>query len=153
MLLNPHSRNHPSLFLSALANKLIKCLHDVMYVLGLKKNLVSISALEVKGMRVAFIRGKVLTWPMESCMRDAFTLGLRLGGLYGVNGRPIWALVRVNNHQSELWHWRFAHLHYEALSKVRELVFGMPEVQANHDGVCLGCVSWKKSKEHSLLTR
>ena len=25
MLLNPHSRNHPSLFLSALANKLIKC--------------------------------------------------------------------------------------------------------------------------------
>lgn len=31
-------------------------LHDVMYVLGLKKNLVSIYVLEDKGMRVAYIR-------------------------------------------------------------------------------------------------
>ena len=36
-------------------------LHDVMYVLGLMKNLVSISAFEDKGMRVTFIKGKVLT--------------------------------------------------------------------------------------------
>lgn len=35
-------------------------LHDVMYVSGLKKNLASIFALEDKGMRVAFIKGKVL---------------------------------------------------------------------------------------------
>ena len=64
-------------------------LHDVMHVLRLKKNLVSISALEDKGMRVAFIRAKVLTWPMESHMRDAFTMGSRIKGLYRVNGRPI----------------------------------------------------------------
>jgi len=36
-------------------------LHDVMYMSSLKKNLVSISALEDKGMRVSFIKGKVLT--------------------------------------------------------------------------------------------
>jgi len=56
-------------------------LHDVMYVPGLKNNLVSISALEDKGMRVAFIRVKVLTWPVGSPMRDAFTLGLISKGL------------------------------------------------------------------------
>jgi len=39
-------------------------LHDVMYVTGLKKNLVSICAMEDKGMIVAFIKGKFLTWPM-----------------------------------------------------------------------------------------
>jgi len=39
-------------------------LHDVMYIPGLKKNLVSIYVMEDKGMRVAFIKGKVLTWPM-----------------------------------------------------------------------------------------
>lgn len=57
-------------------------LDDVIYVSGLKKNLVSIFALEDKGMRVAFIRGKVLTWPMESPMRDAFTLRSRIEGIY-----------------------------------------------------------------------
>lgn len=33
-------------------------IHDVMYILGLKKNLVSISALVDKGMRVAFHKRK-----------------------------------------------------------------------------------------------
>ena len=55
--------------------------HDVMYVPGLKKNLVFISSLEYKGMRVAFIKGKVLTWPVGSPMRNAFTLGSRFEGL------------------------------------------------------------------------
>ena len=50
-------------------------LHDVMYVPELKKNLVLIFALEDKGVRVDFIKGKVLTWPVGSPMRDAFTLG------------------------------------------------------------------------------
>lgn len=36
-------------------------LHDVMYLPRLKKNLVSISSLEDKRMRVAFKRGKALT--------------------------------------------------------------------------------------------
>jgi hypothetical protein len=35
---------------------------DVLYVLGLKKNLLSISNLEKKGFRVAFIDGEVLMW-------------------------------------------------------------------------------------------
>jgi hypothetical protein len=35
---------------------------DVLYVSGLKKNLLSISALEKKGYRVAFIDGEVLMW-------------------------------------------------------------------------------------------
>lgn len=75
-----------------------------MYVSGLNKNLVSISALEDKGMRVAFIKGKVLTWPVGSPMRDAFKLGSRYEGLYRVTGRPLLALVHDTNHRSELWH-------------------------------------------------
>lgn len=59
--------------------------HDVMYVSGLKKNIVSISTLEEKEMRVSFIRVKVLNWPMKSHMRDAFTLGSRIQGIYRVN--------------------------------------------------------------------
>ena len=35
---------------------------DVLYVLGIKKNLVSISALDKKGFRVAFVDGEVPIW-------------------------------------------------------------------------------------------
>lgn len=77
-------------------------------------------------------------------MRDALTLGSRIEELYRVNGRPMRAMVHDSNHQSELWHRRFARLHYEALPKVRRMVFGIPEVQTNHDGVCPRCVSGKK---------
>jgi len=59
----------------------IVLLEDVMRVPRLKKNLVSISSLEDKEMRVVFIRGKVLTWPMESHMMDDFTLRSIIEGL------------------------------------------------------------------------
>ena len=36
---------------------------EVFFVLGLKKNLLSISALDAKGMWVAFIDGQVIMWP------------------------------------------------------------------------------------------
>ena len=36
---------------------------EVLYVPGLKKNLLSISALDKKGYRVAFIDGQILMWP------------------------------------------------------------------------------------------
>ena len=35
---------------------------DVLFVPGLKKNLISISALDAKGMRVAFVDGQLLMW-------------------------------------------------------------------------------------------
>jgi hypothetical protein len=38
-------------------------MQDVLYVPGLKKNFLSISTLDEKGFRVAFIDGEVLMWP------------------------------------------------------------------------------------------
>ena len=35
---------------------------EVLFVPGLKKKLLSISALDAKGMRVAFIDGQVIMW-------------------------------------------------------------------------------------------
>ena len=96
-------------------------LHDVMYVSGLKKNLVSISALEDKGMRVSFIKGKLLLWMVGTPLRDAFTLGYRFERLYKVIVRPLLALVHDTNHQSKLWHRRLAHLHYDILPKMKKI--------------------------------
>jgi hypothetical protein len=43
---------------------------DVLYVPGLMKNLLSISALDKKGCRVAFIDGEVLMWPKGKTIED-----------------------------------------------------------------------------------
>jgi hypothetical protein len=41
---------------------------DVLYVLGLTKNLISISTLEKKGLKVSFIYGEVFMWPKGKTM-------------------------------------------------------------------------------------
>ena len=48
---------------------------DVLYVPGLKKNILSISALDAKGMRVSFFNGQVLTWPRGKTIEDAIVIG------------------------------------------------------------------------------
>jgi len=73
-------------------------LHELMYVLELKKNLISISYLEEKEVRVSFINGKVFSWSKVSRMRDAFTPRSSVEGLYKVNGKPLLAMVHNTDH-------------------------------------------------------
>ena len=48
---------------------------DVLFVPGLKKNLLSISAFDAKGMRVSFLDGQVLMWPKGKNIDDAVVIG------------------------------------------------------------------------------
>ena len=84
-------------------------LQEMVYVPDLKKNLVSISAMEDRGFKVAFINGKVRIWQRNP--KDAFTIGFRVEGLYQVGGSPLRALTCDTSLQYELWHRRFSHLH------------------------------------------
>jgi hypothetical protein len=59
---------------------------EVLYVLGLKKNLLSISALDEKGYKVAFVDGQVLMWPRGKMFDDAMVIGFQEGGLYKLKG-------------------------------------------------------------------
>ena len=61
---------------------------DVLFVPGLKKNLLSISTLDAKGIRVAFVNGQVLMWPKGKTIDDAVVIGEQEGGLYKLKGRP-----------------------------------------------------------------
>ena len=61
---------------------------DVLYVPRLKKNLLSISALDAKGMRVAFIDGQVLMWPKGKTIDDVVVIREQEGGLYKLKGQP-----------------------------------------------------------------
>ena len=48
--------------------------------------------------------------------------------------------------QSESWHRRFAHLHYNALPDARKMVTGLPEFKVDHEGVCQGCATGKHTR-------
>jgi hypothetical protein len=66
---------------------------DVLYVPGLTKNLLSISALDKKGFRVAFIDGEVLMWPKGKTIEDVVVIGTKEGGLYKFKGHSDVALT------------------------------------------------------------
>lgn len=53
-------------------------LRGVLYVPGIKRYLVSISALEDNGYRVTFMDNKILAWPKNSSIKKAKTIGQRL---------------------------------------------------------------------------
>ena len=59
---------------------------DVLFVPGLKKNILSMFALDAKGIRVAFVDGQVLMWPKEKTIDDAIVIGEKEGGLYKLKG-------------------------------------------------------------------
>jgi hypothetical protein len=94
---------------------------DVLYVPGLTKNLLSISALEKKGFRVAFIDGEVLMWPKGKTTEEAIVIGKEEGGLYKLKG-------------------------HKALPYVSKAVTGLPEFKVDHEGVCNGCAQGKNIK-------
>ena len=103
-------------------------LSNVLYVPGLKKNLVSISYLEDKGDRIAFVDGKFLIWSKYSKIEDARIIGIHEGRLYKLLGQNAQDLVHDELNPSELWHKRYAHLHYQALPSLRQMVLGIVEL-------------------------
>jgi hypothetical protein len=84
-------------------------LSNVLYVPGLEKNLVSISCLEDKGNRIAFVDGKVLSWHKNSNIEDARVIGSREGNLYRLLEQNEEALVHDEVNPNKLWHRRYAH--------------------------------------------
>ena len=59
---------------------------EVLFVPGLKKNLLSISALDKKGYRVAFIDGQVLMWTKGKNIENVVVIGEEEEGLYKLKG-------------------------------------------------------------------
>jgi hypothetical protein len=49
---------------------------EVLYVPGLKKNLLSISTLDEKGYKVSFVDGQVLMWPRGKNFDDVAMIGV-----------------------------------------------------------------------------
>jgi hypothetical protein len=102
---------------------------DVLYVPGLKKNLISVSTLQDRGLEVSFRGTKVLIHPKGSRLTSGKVIGVRDGKLYRLLFHPPHALAVSSDNNSqlcELWHRRMAHLHHGALGGLREVVTRVP---------------------------
>jgi hypothetical protein len=119
---------------------------DVLYVPGLTKNLLSISALEKKGFRVAFIDGEFLMWAKGKTMKEAIVIGKEEGGLYKLKGHSEATMAHAIENPCELWHRRLSHINYKALPYVCKEVTSLPELKVDHEGVCNGCAQGKNIK-------
>jgi transposase InsO family protein len=119
---------------------------DVLYVLGLKKNLLSISSLEKKGFKVAFIDGEVLMWAKGENLNEAIIIGSEENGLYKLKGHSEAAMTHTIENSCELWHRRLAHINYKALPYICKAVTGLSKLKGDHKGICNGCAQGKDIK-------
>ena len=85
------------------------------HVPGLKKNLLSILALDKKGYRFDFIDGQVLMWSKGKTLEYFIVIGEEKGGLYKLKGHPETSLVHETTNSSEIWHMRLAHINYKSI--------------------------------------
>ena len=118
-----------------------------LYVLGLKKNLLSISSLDKQGFRVAFINGEVLMCPKGNTIYDAIVIAAEGGGFYKLKGHTyLDHLTTSTINPCELLHIRLAHVNYKSLPIVSKVFIGLPEIQVNNEGVFTGCAQRKNTK-------
>jgi hypothetical protein len=112
---------------------------EIIYVPGLKKNLISVLVLESKYYSVAFSKGKALLWSSNEDLSTAITIGTHESGLYKISSQVVQALVYEMINSYELWHKRLRHLNYNALPVLQKMVIGMPVFSVENDSVCKGC--------------
>ena len=101
---------------------------EVLYVPGLKKNLLSISALDKKGFRVSFVDGEVLMWPKGKPIDDATKIGVEEGGLYKLKEHTDSTLTTSTISPCELWHIILSHVNYKELPIVSKVVTDLPNI-------------------------
>jgi hypothetical protein len=123
-------------------------LREFLYVLGLKKKLVSIFSIEERGYEVLFHDEEVLLFPKGSSITLAKVIGTRHEKLYKLMLQPSRALFNStsSNDLCELWHRRMAHLHHGALRVLREIVAGVPVFSIENRELCKGCALGKYTK-------
>jgi hypothetical protein len=125
-------------------------LSEVLYVLGMKRNLVSIYSLEDKGYKVTFSKGKFLAWHKDSHMNSSRVIGFRENNLYMLNFQPFQAMLHDTINLSEIWNRIISHIHYRSLPVLGKMLTCLPEIQVQHNGVCRDCALGKIVKRSFL---
>eukprot|EP00253_Pinus_taeda_P034296 PITA_34296 len=125
---------------------------NVLYVPGMRKNLISISALEDRGYEVLFRGGQVLMYPRGTPADSARVIVVRHAKVYKFAFHPLLALSSSTYSRAssselcEIWHHRMGHMYHGALRTLREIITGMPDFSIYHFDTCRGCAMGKFAK-------
>jgi len=125
---------------------------NVLYVNGLKHNLLSIGQLYDKGFKIEFNKNYCLI--SEAMSGEVVTIGKRIGNIYMLNiehasFHELGCLVTKID-DSWLWHRRAAHInmhHCNHLDK-RDLVIGIPKLKFEKNKLCEACQKRKQVKNY-----
>ena len=132
----------------SIGDKDIVIIHDVLYVEGLRHNLLSISQLCDKGYQVIF-----KTNTCEICLpntKEVMLVGKRVNNVYLLDISSPCSIGCLLSKQDEswLWHRRIAHIHMNHLNKLisKDLVIGLPKLKFERDHICEACQKGKQVK-------
>ena len=137
----------------SIGDKDILVIHDVLYVEGLKHNLLSISQLCDKGYQVMFKSNTC-----EICLpntKEVMLVGKRVNNVYLLDISSPCSIGCLLSKQDESWFWhrRIAHIHMIHLNKLisKDLVIGLPKLKFEKDYICEACQKGKQIKNSFKL--
>ncbi|KAF5462373.1 hypothetical protein F2P56_018390, partial [Juglans regia] len=114
-------------------------LREVLFVDGLKANLLSISQMCDNGAEVRFSKDMCIVSDNNgNCMMQ----GTRTSdNCYGLASKPQYSCNSTKSETTDLWHQRLGHVNHKNLSKIakKEMVIGLPELGKAETPVCGSC--------------
>ena len=132
-----------------LGNKNSFLIHDVLYVEGLKHNLLSISHLCDRGYQVTFRTNSCEIHLPNS--KDVLLVGKRSNNIYllDISSPTSIGFLLSKHEESWLWHKRISHIHMNHLNKLvsNELVHGLPKLKFEKEHVCEACQKGKQTRK------
>jgi len=125
----------------------ILSLSNILFVLSLRKNLVSSTLIDIVSLKIVQQTGKVVIMPNGNFVRK----GYRSGGLLVLN-----VATQVNNEivinsayiakSIDLWHRRLRHVNFSSLKRLRNMCL-IPNVNTENCSKCHVCVETKFAKK------
>ena len=123
---------------------------NMLYVDGLKHNLLSISQLWDKGFKIEFNKNCCLT--SEAMSDKVVHIGKRIGNIYMLNVKHAsfhelsYLVSKIDD--SWLWHRRDAHINMHHLNHLvrKVLVIGLPKLKYEKNKLCEACQKGKQVK-------
>jgi transposase InsO family protein len=125
-------------------------INSVLFVSGLKYNLLSISQLCNKGLRIIFEATKCIV--EKALTKEILFYGKREGNIYVVYLSELDNMdvcLSANKHEdSWLWYRRLGHASIGVISKLatKDLVVGLPKINFSLDYLCDACMKGKQTK-------
>jgi len=128
-------------------------IHDVLYVEGVKHNLLSISQLCDRGYQVTFRKNSCEIRLPNS--KDVLLIGKRSNNIYllDIYSSTSIGCLLTKHEESWLWHRRIVHIHMHHLNKLvsNELVLGLPKLGFKKEHVCEAFQKGKQTRKSFKL--